>query len=238
MKQPLVRWTIGPTTDIGLEILRESVSLFSDIYPEFKRVVCFNHIEKDKLDGIDAELLEQNIGMVCFDLRVPDDNPDEASGCGWKLCPARLNPEGHELWLDNDLILLKRVPTIDRWLQGNCAIITEGTGRCRMYGCYDSCVPEGLHVCAGLFGLPPFFDFEKQIRLRALSNLGGYDEQGLTASIVTNMKFRVVPLSEVCICEDFLEFPEVSCGIHFVAANRKPWHRGWKHYKRFSIKLL
>jgi len=238
VKQPLVRWTIGPTNSTGLEILRESVSLFSYVYPEFKRVVCFNHIEKSQLVGVDADLLEQNSDMVPFELRRPDSNPEEASGCGWKLCPPRLNSEGYELWIDNDLVILKKVPSIDHWLSVGGGIISKGSGRRRMYGAYDGSVPAGLHVCAGLFGLPPSFDFQSAIESRLLRHipLGGYDEQGLTASILTNMDMcHIVPSSEVCICEDYLEFPEVSCGIHFAAANRKPWHRGWKFYKSFKL---
>ncbi len=234
----LVRWTVGPVSETGLDILRESVNNFKKLYPEVLRIVCYNHIDVRCLSNIDAELYSQ--AEPCFPLRPPDDNPEEASGCGWKLCPPRLCPEGHELWLDNDLVLLQRLPSVERWFNSGSAIISEGLHRQRMYGEYDQFVPTGSHVCAGLFGLPPGLDFSKRILeyLRfATKLLGGYDEQGLVASIITNSPdWILTPLSELYISEDHVPFPTFSpSAIHFVAANRKPWHRGWKAYKRRGL---
>lgn len=233
----LARWTIGPVSDIGKQILRESVNNFSKIYPEFKRVVCYNHIEK--LD-INAELYKQE-DLKIVDLRKPDDNVEEASGCGWKLCPPRLLPDGMELWIDNDIVINKRLPALDLWIKKQSGgIISEGLHRNRMYGEFDRFVLPDLHLCAGLFGLPAEFDFQERIEHYwkfATKPLGGYDEQGLTAAIVSNMSdWTLVPLSELYICEDHVPFPELSpSAIHFVGANRKPWHRGWKAYQRRKI---
>jgi hypothetical protein len=147
---------------------------------------------------------------------------------------------GHELWLDNDVVICERLQSIDRWLNEKCAIISEGLSRKRMYGEFDKFIRPGIHACAGLFGLPGGFDFAERLSHYmqfATKPLGGYDEQGLTASIVTNANsWILVPLSELHICEDHAEFPQMlPPALHFVAANRKPWHRGWKAYQRRKI---
>lgn len=235
----LARWTIGPVSSIGKDILRESVSYFARLYPEFDRIVCYNHIEPAELYGIDADLHEQTSSI--FSLRPPDDNPEEASGCGWKLCPARLRPDEHELWLDNDLVICQRLPSIECWMtERSVAIISEGLQRKRMYGEFDQFVSSELHVCAGLFGLPPGFDFQEKILFYmrfATKPLGGYDEQGLTTAVITNSdEWILVPLSELCIAEDHVPFPDMlPSAVHFVGANRKPWHRGWKSYKSRGV---
>jgi hypothetical protein len=241
----LARWTIGPVSKIGFDILLESLKLFSKIYPEIDRVVCFNNIDVCRLKYIKnfADLLEQKGTDVNYPLTPPDSNIEEATGCGWKLSPPRIEDGSYELFIDNDLIIRERLETIDRWLGEKSGLISEGQGRRRMYGAFDHLVPDGVNVCAGLFGLPPYFDFLKAIKEKCLilngSSLGGFNEQGLTASIITCMSnYLVVPKKDLIISEDHVDFPsELPKAIHFVGANRKPWHRGWKSYKNFLLKL-
>ena len=57
--KPLVRWTIGPVSELGHKILKRSVENFKKIYPEFDCVVCYNNIEKKLLDEIHVDLFEQ-----------------------------------------------------------------------------------------------------------------------------------------------------------------------------------
>lgn len=240
--RPLVRWTMGDVSEAGHEILRESVRCFAAIYPEFDRIICHNHLDELYLLGIDAELRNQTLADAPCVLAEPIDNYEESTGCGWKLCPPRLRPDSHELWLDNDLVICKRIEEIDRWLAGNKAIITEGLGRRRMFGLYDEHISPELRLCAGLFGLPPHFDFAAAIRSRIDvmegKPLGGYDEQGLTASVVTSMDYIIVPLSQVHIAEDHVPFSShLYAGFHFAGANRKPWHRGWQSYKKTQAGL-
>ncbi len=233
MTKPLARWTIGPVSSLGFDILKTSVKMFADKYPEFDRVVCFNHIDRGKLYALDAELIDQHSESQIFALRDPDSNGEEASGCGWKLVPPRLRPDAHELWIDNDIVIMERIATIDQWLGLNTGIISSGIGRNRMYGRFDKAVPDHLHLCAGLFGLPPQFDFERAIFwAKDELPLGGYDEQGLTTSIVTSIDgLLIVPPVDLLIVEDVAELPSIlPKGLHFVGANRKPWHRAWSHF--------
>src|SRR5688572_12825908 len=102
--KPLARWTVGKVTNTGMEILRESVRVFGRIYPEFDRVVCYNNVERPA--GFDG-LYEQMATDLPYPLLGPDADPGEGGSpaSGWKLCPPRLRPEAHELWLDNDIVV-------------------------------------------------------------------------------------------------------------------------------------
>lgn len=236
--RPLARWTIGPVGQTGKEILRESVSLFRKAYPDFDVVVCHNHVDPGEFADLKVDLHEQSSDTVICNLREPDGNTDCASGCGWKLCPPRLRPDGHELWIDNDLIIRSRLPQIEEWLgRPHAGIISEGVGRQRMFSIYDRFIPDGIHACAGLFGLPPGFDFGKKICFYAQflewRTLGGFEEQGLTVATVVNMpEYIMIPIDVCYISEDHVPFPaKTPPAVHFVGANRKDWHRGWKSYK-------
>jgi hypothetical protein len=150
--KPVARWTIGAVSNTGFDILKHSVNLFSKIYPEFERIICFNSIEKSKIKSLErkAQLFEQKEEhSVCNILPTnPNDKQQECS-CGWKLCPPRLSLKTHELFIDNDLIIIKRIKEIDDWLKvQDETIISEGHPRSRMFGVFDEFVPKEINVCA------------------------------------------------------------------------------------------
>lgn len=246
--RPLVRWTVGPVGDTGRAILGESVARFTEAYPEFDAVVCCNQVDPRDCGRLGVPVFEQRAEHAPLPVRGHDPSAlDEAAGCGWKLCPPRLREGGYELFLDNDVVVTERLPQIGDWLAGGGGLIAEGLRRRRMYGVFDGMVPQGVHVCAGVFGLPPGFDFGAVIRERgkvlaaAGLTLGGFDEQGLTASAVTGLPhYRVIPLTTLHIAEDHVPFPDSPFpAYHFVGANRKPWHRGWKAYRlRTGVRWL
>lgn len=237
--KPIARWTIGPVTSCGKKILRESVSIFTSIYPEFDRIICFNNLNCSELSDLSklVSLYKQEEKSAPCLLSAPDNNLEEAIGCGWKLAPPRLDTNSLELFIDNDVIIRKRLPQIDEWIErGDCGLIAEGLSRKRMYGIYDAFIPQGINANAGLFGLPPGFDFQKEITEYASflnGGLGGYNEQGLTVATIINMKnYIMVPLEKLHISEDHVDFPNVlPDAIHFVGANRKEWHKGWQSYQ-------
>lgn len=242
--KPLARWTIGYTESIGKDMLRESLVRFKKLYPEFDRVVCYNHIDAGELGFVKglADLYEQYESEAPCPLSKPFKDYEESVGCGWKLCPSRLRLAAHELWIDNDIIIFQRLPEIDRWLASATAgLICEGMHRRRMFGAFDHLIPPEIRACAGMFGLPPHFDFSA-IALRYCRflgiHLGGYNEQGFTVAMVVNLNDYVfVPLTTMFIMEDQAAFPkQLPPALHFVGANRKNWHSGWKQY--CSIKDL
>lgn len=239
--KPIARWTLGPVSPIGQEILLESIARFATVYPEFDRVVCYNNIESDivKRFALYAEIHEQKESELPCLVMPPDSTKERATGCGWKLSPPRLRIDSLELFLDNDLVIFSRIQEIDDWIKSRRhGLITEG--KWRLYGAFKDFVTPDKKMCAGLFGLPPFFNFEKHIKYffsHFNQPLDAFDEQGMTAATVSNMKnFYVVPIKKLRIIENHDVFPDIVAegigGIHFVGANRKPHHYGWQNYKK------
>lgn len=224
----------------GEEILRHSIRTFQRIYPEFDVVVCWNHLTDAQLADLRSlavPLYQQSVNDLNYQLESTDAPPGEKHsmpGWGWKLCPPRLRPETYELWLDNDILLRDRLPTIDTWLGTARTLIS--TGHKRAYGTFDLLVPD-VTLCAGMFGLPPYFDLAPRI-YRLTEMLGGkplgyYDEQGIVAVSVLENDPLVVPMSELLTVKE-LKRP-LARGLHFIGANRTDRHEAWELYKCYTL---
>jgi hypothetical protein len=235
MTRPLIRYTVGAVGPSGWEILSESVRLVKKVYPEFDIAVCHNNLPPGRAAMLDA--------MAVTTVRQ-DDLPQPANFVTtgdsrvrdfyWKLTPPRLRPDAHELWVDNDIVIRARLPGIDRWLAGDTGII--GTGFNHDYGRFAPQLADGPAYCAGLFGLPPWFDFAAEIRrLCAGLPVKGFDEQGLVALVVSGTKDHIVlPQGELSLLSERwtppfnMQFPPA---LHFARANRFARHKCWRHYK-------
>jgi hypothetical protein len=241
--KPLARWTIGCVLPQGVEILRASLRSFQRLHPEFDRVVCWNNLRPDQLAAVSkmgTELREQKPeDSVCVLQEVseareyPSVKEDGMAGWGWKLAPPRLKSQAHELWIDNDIVFRERLPIIDRWLNSDKTIISMCPTP--FYGAFDSFVNQGSHpLCAGFFGLPPYFDFTSAVLngLQVLGDkpLGGWNEQGLVSSIVSNQEgFLMVPLNEMEVGKDLSK--PLPSAIHFAGVNRTKDHRAWSDWQ-------
>jgi hypothetical protein len=233
--RPLIRYTIGKVSEAGWEILFESVRLMKKVYPEFDLFVCHNKMtraETTRLGNLGVELVVQDDVVPPF--HFLDHDEGKIRNFCWKLIPARLRPHGHELWVDNDIIFRDRLPTIDRWLMMQTVIISSGFNR--DYGRFTGLLQNDEPYCAGLFGLPPNFDFEAAI-IGACGGqpLTGFDEQGLVALVVSKFFDRlVVPQEEMALLSEMWKpmgirwFP---MGLHFARANRFSDHFCWRLYK-------
>jgi hypothetical protein len=189
-------------------------------------IVCHNNLEIDELKTLST-------ANVVLHEQKQDQLPYPVGTTGWKLLPPRLRLDAHELWLDNDVVLCNRLPAIDAWLSSRTGIITGCLYS--LYGKYSEHVQSHIPVCAGVFGLPPFFDFESRILHLCKEVLTGtpldkpFDEQGLVAAVVTNIPgFICVPMNEIMICKkDFVP----AKGVHFSGTNRGVTP-SWETYKR------
>lgn len=238
--KPIVRWTIGPTVNAGLEILKYSVEKFDIIYPFFEKIICFNQIEKTKLPkfNCEVEIYEQKTSDISIEIQNYSKSEKHGNtGSAWKLLPPRLNINTHELWLDNDIVLFEKIPLIDEWLKTNYFLGLNGKNR--IYGEYDKMIPKNLKICAGLFGLPPNFDFHQEIieKSKILKEpLGYYNEQGLVANILASKETIFIPqhiLKNLEPRDEYNDYP----GIHFVGANRKQ-HKAWVELKMKNLKCM
>jgi len=222
----------------GEEVLRQAVRRFRVLYPEFDYIICYNNLRDGQLRklrrlGIDLYLQHSSeLNYPLTPVTEPDGWKGAKAGWGLKLCPPRLRLEAHELWVDNDLIIRKRLPSIDAWLQREHAFLIA-KGHRRMYGDFDNEVPERPICSAGLFGLPPRFNFQAEIVRRCRKKLDGkplgyYDEQGLVASIVMNNEY--VMAKEVQIVKGVPRKP-LPLALHFIGTNRYHTHDDWQEYK-------
>lgn len=230
----LVRWTIGGSVSVaGFEVLRESIRRFGSLYPEIRRVICYNGLDPKDLLGLGAELFEADVAGIEYE-------PKKEM---WKLYPPRLDIDCHELILDNDLIIIKRVGYIDDFFSGNNTVLLHG--RARFYGKYDHLVPDDMLINGGLFGMPPGFDFADEIRRvcegdsnRCWENRS--DDQGVIAASLFIRDCFVIPNSVICNYDIYLdktlphEIMAGKLGVHFIGINRHR-HLGWEYYKTLLV---
>ena len=243
---------MGNVSEAGWECLSESTRLLPKVYPEFDFVICYNsfHQEtllktrrKDRNPHREAKLKEERLdrlrsfGIDLYEqkeeeLDIPHNflRPESVSNHAWKLCPTRLRPESHELWIDNDAIITDRIPEIDKWLNKDVPIISTAFGR-EHYGRFDPKIDNDVACCAGLFGLPPHFGFKEKL----LQGCGGvpleaFDEQGLVVSIVINEE-GWIPISASNFNQvGWFRTLKPHRGYHFIRLNTGT-NSAWEDYK-------
>lgn len=244
--RPLFRWTMGSVFWLGYETLLESIKLAKLHWgDEVDYIVVCNNIP----NHLGNDLTLRGIDWIYADTTAL---PFPARGFGWKYYPPRLRPDGHELFIDNDLIFLKRSKYVDKFLSGDYTLYNEDIGR--GFAEYESLIGKEMNwykfgANGGLFGFPPRYD----VKTKLLNVCGGWphhlSEQGLTAYLTLSYPNRVgIPMpvvyndnfgsralgtyQELYPNSPFLDAHLMSQleGYHFIGANRGP-HPAWKLYK-------
>ena len=255
--KPLLRWTCGPCLQQGLEILEESIRRTTEVLglDNFDWAICYNGLTKEQVGFINKAKGTRPIHMILQDWSncpIPDnvqtprrkDGSFEMNGklCGgtmWKVCPARLRMESHEIVMDNDIVLLKKFPQIDEFLasKDKTLMLEEPV---RFYGRYDCLfAADEANLNSGFMGFPPRYDYAKAI-YKAWEEHGNYtqlsqaDEQGLlTYALSRTPGFKVLPtqMKEILHREFGNKITGDEEGIHFTQSNRGDNHRAWNFYK-------
>ena len=175
---PIIRWTIGNVGPLGLRTLFTSISSITKIYKNrFRFFVCHNSLPnyklrsiKNFLTGTKVELYEQKWSECCIPdnlMSIYDNNGNiifNNGACGgslWKVTPARLDLNVHEIILDNDLILFDHLPKIDDFLSSSKNLCLEDP--VVFQGRYGKLFERGEAYNSGLIGLPPQYDFGKEV---------------------------------------------------------------------------
>lgn len=258
MLKPLWRWTVGSCLQQGLDVLAESIKRTTSVLgiDRFDWLICHNGLTQEQLDFLKTSigdkpitLFEQHWTMVpiddvCQTPRRPDGslewNGNKCGGSLWKVAPARMRIESHEIVMDNDIVILKNLPQIDEFLKiSDRALILEEP--IRFYGRYDHLFGAGgPFLNSGLMGMPPGYDFGAAIRRiwdanGKLQKLSQADEQGLltyTLGRLSSYRIKTTQAKEA-LARDFKEriIGDESL-IHFTQANRIPLHRAWVDYKK------
>jgi hypothetical protein len=225
--KPLIRWTIGPVKEEGFSCLGKSVRNMKHLYPECDFVICYNQLTRlqhERISELGVDLLDQSKYLDSLKYHP------HGKSVHWKLYPPRLNLDSHEICMDNDIILWKRVPEIDYFLSSkDTCLIYQGINR--LYGSYDLNIPKLVRINSGIYGLPPNFDFRSKLKSIQKKWSNRFDEQGIVASILCQESYCMIPLPYVPICEcwmssnDFKKTMdaflrnEFCCGMHFVGIN-------------------
>ena len=129
--------------------------------------------------------------------------------------------DSHEIIVDNDVIIEKRLDEIDTScpliVSSSCArLISDSSGR------FSNALPVNIKLNTGLYGMPPGFDLASRINSFGIGEWEDYfDEQGATSLALYSDDLIVIPLSKVSVnaCPEYIK---ASHGTHFVGINR-----GW-----------
>lgn len=163
----------------------------------------------------------------CFLLEQdPDSLPFPPLEDNWKFYPPRLRKSGKELFLDNDLVITKRLPSIDKFLNSDSVLMTEGLRQ--NFGCLIHKLPLQSPANAGIIGLPEKLDLRRVI----LNNLNGwksrFDNQGI-AVLAAKGNLIIAPRTEVALYlpEDSLQDAPAH---HFLRLNVTDNHRAWREF--------
>lgn len=221
--KPIVRWTIGDVSSEGLLCLESSVVNFINLYKKkFDYYICYNNIEINNLEFIKKNKYEINVvnqhqflNEIHYDLNSPNEP-------FWKLIPPRINAQSHEIFIDNDLILYKKLKEIDYFLNNNDLIICS-EALIKNYGFLNEEINDLEIFNSGFFGIYPFFDLKNKInetikKFNLNEKKDVFNEQGCIAYVFKNEKLKIINKKKISICFDDINFGEN--GIHFVGINR------------------
>lgn len=225
--KPIFRWTVGNVSDQGLDILRLSVKKIKKLYdPEC--IICYNNIDPSKIK-INVELIDQ---------KTCDFPVAEPIGELWKLVPVRIDINRHEIFVDNDLVIFRRIQKIDDFLNSSEKTLLM-SGHSRFFGQYENLIPVFYKINSGLFGIPPNFDFGSKLKKYFLGkwsqdrNNGQFDDQGIIALSLLDNDNLLITENEIFNFDINIrkECPKNVNGLHFINANRIE-HSGWTNYKK------
>jgi len=257
MSKPLFRWTVGNCLQQGLDILAESINRTTKTLgiDNWDWAVCYNGLNREELEFLQKAIGSKPVQLISQSWATcpVDDNcqsPRRGDGsfewngtrCGgtmWKVCPARMRMETHEIVMDNDIILLKKFPQIDEWLsRKDKALILEEP--IRFYGRYDCLFgQDSTFLNSGFMGFPPDYDYGAEIyntwvQYGKYMNLSQADEQGLltfTLNKIPSIRIKKEQMVEVLHRDFRTQVTGFEQGIHFTQANRIPNHICWQKYQ-------
>jgi len=268
--KPLFRWTAGGCLQQGLDILAESIDKTTATLgiDRFDWMICYNGLTSDDIKFLKEAIGDKPIELVAQDWKdcaIPDTcrtprrsdgsfewNGERCGGTLWKVTPARVRPDSHEIVIDNDIVILKRIPAIEEFLDcdDKVLILEEPI---RFYGRYaDHFDKQPPHLNSGIMGFCPGYDFGKEIRAKwelikqfneetqeyvPYFNLSQADEQGLlmlTLQDQPNIRIEKSYVKEFLAQCRVTKVTGSEYALHFTQGNRLPVHLGWNQYKKIN----
>lgn len=234
--KPIIRWTFGLNSKESMDCLKLSIKNFYKFYKdEFRYFLCFNNTNPDNFDWCkkyNIELINQNQYKKSLFIE-----PINNHSC-WKIYPPRLDINSYEIFMDNDLVLHKKINFIN-FIEKNKFFMAEAVRKA--YGTFQDKINYFCNLNAGLLGVPSGFDFKEKANEIILENSVSwrnsyYEEQGLVAYIFHKKKCEVISLEQIFICYDSYKLGRY--GNHFVGLNNNSITKFWKFFKKSTTKML
>jgi hypothetical protein len=238
----LVKWFIcGSDHAEGFKALKASIKTAHKIFGHsVDYVICCNNTSGSQeryLRPLGVPLYHQNSSEINLTQNCPS-----VSGTMWKLCPARLNLAGHEISIDNDLVLLKLHDKLKHFLESrDVSVMAESSDFSDVHGRFNPSTECSLN--SGLVGFPPGLDVDELLPnyLRCIQgDWGHHDEQGLTASVLLeNSNVSVVSRDSILLLHRHDRFSGLADGLHFIGVNREGKnHLPWMEFRRYHTLIL
>lgn len=281
MTKPLFRWTVGGISSLGLQVLRESIRRIRRLFgSEMDYLICCNETDpylKNQIEKLGVDLhypswedfpLDPQIVPRTYDIEESPGTPiGGRQGSFWKMCPPRLRPHGHEIVVDNDVVIQKKFPELIRFLSDNKTLLVQEDAH--SVGKYYLFFDQEEVFNSGFYGLPPDFDLADRLRCSweetgKMRPLLSRDEQGIITytlkqhnHIVINRDQMIHLMPEGRITKVEYAFtdenghkariikrseftptlPANAYGYHFLNINRLEKHKMWDQYCHRSIAL-
>jgi hypothetical protein len=225
----IIRWAVGEVSDQGFACLRHSVRRIVDMYgsKDFEYFVCHNGSSRDKIG-----IRQKNVGLLDQDQFVDSlpIRPSNKFGVCWKLYPPRLDPSRLEIFIDNDIVLHKKID-FDRY--EDACFISEAVKR--SYGSFDKLIEGSVAMNSGIFGLPPGFDFGLALsdaiaKFDVKWDDSYFEEQGLVAYVISNETHAVLSKNDIGITWNNPSCFMGEYGTHFIGLNSGATYY-WKKYR-------
>lgn len=230
--KPIVRWTLGNVSNDGIICLKIAIKRFIGIYHDkFDYFLFHNNINNSFFSWVNYLNVKINLYEQKCDkhfLNLSNYNPF------WKILTPRLDIGRHEIIIDNDLIIYKKLKEFDIFLDSqDLFLITQG---CRekkngvTYGFFENLIrkDEKINFNTGIIGLPPNYDFNFEINnileKNNLQDLTFFDEQGMVSYIIQNKNYKIISNKKISF------FKNGECGVHLIGVNKEKNKYNFKKY--------
>jgi hypothetical protein len=243
-KKPIIRWTIGDVSDYGFLCLEKSVELMKRLLgSKCNYAICHNNLNENqlkKLPNVDI-LINSKFYLNIYPVNVPKEKKYNNSSMFWKLYPARIRKECHEIIIDNDILIYKLPEKIIKFLNSNHVILTESHTR-SYSGILKEIIPYGFNINSGIIGLPPNYDFENDIKETIKNHKIKWEdhtsEQTLVAYILSKKNCEIINKKEIYINFDCHKEKIIlgTCGVHMCGLNGTNKNEKWyKFIKNINL---
>jgi len=206
--KPLFRWVIGDVNPEGFCVLSQAITNALRLYKnDFDFLICSNAVNstcKKKLQEIsrkfDIEVYDQSwIDLPLDESLILKSSDRIRQGTFWKLCPTRMRLESHEIICDNDIVFANPINSILEFLENKNILMMKEDAFC--VGKYFKLFKEKENYNSGLYGLPPGYDFEDDLKATwsesRYSELLWRDEQGLVTGTLKKHEHITIEADEI-----------------------------------------